>query len=702
MKLIICEKPAQAREYSNVLSKYTNSEFKKEDGYFINSKDIIISYAIGHLIELANPELYDQKYKAWKIEDLPIIPEPFKLSISEGKAKQFKILEGLIKKAEVIYNATDAEREGELIFRYILDKTGINQKTKTIKRIWVTDYQYETIVKAYENAKNHDEYYNLYLSAKARSESDWLIGINATRTLTVASKTNTTLTLGRVQTAVLRLIVDRYLKNKNFVVEKLYIPFINIDAQNLELVYNFNFLNKEDALLVLNDTNQRYVPEIIQETKEIKQPVLFSLVDLQVLCNQKYNYNATKTLELAQSLYEKKLISYPRTDSNYLTSALKEDSKQILSFYKNNYAAKINEKIKDSDFVNDIDSHFIFNDKKTSDHYAIVPLKHNNESYEKLKEDEGNVFIEIIKRFLQCFMNKLILDETKIRISITKDQFYYKNFKNIVYPGYTLLDNKVDKNEDFLNIDISKIKNTYVNVINKEIKEGKTAPPELFTEATLLKAMKNPLAHENIDENRDSVKSLGTPATNDQFLPILIKRNYVNFQKKYIVPTNLGLNIIENLKDTKLNSIALTAEIEFQLKNVRNGILSYEKYKEAIKKYTQDITEQIKGIAIDVGTNVEIDKKEALKCPCCKNGKLYLAQSKKNLYCSNYKAEEICNFILYLNIAGKKLTDKNIVDLLEKKETKLLEFTSAKSGHKYKAKIILNKDFKTELNFDNK
>ena len=181
-----------------------------------------------------------------------------------------------------------------------------------------------------------------------------------------------------------------------------------------------------------------------------------------------------------------------------------------------------------------------------------------------------------------------------------------------------------------------------------------------------------------------------------------MKRNYVNFEKKYIVPTNLGINIIHNLKDSKLNSIALTAEIEFQLDNVRNGILTYDKYKVAINKYTRDITEQIKTIAADVGTNVDLDKKEALKCPCCNTGKLYLAQSKKNLYCSNYKSSEICNFILYLNIAGKKLTQKNILDLIDKKETNLLEFTSSKTGNKYKAKIILNKEFKTELNFDNK
>lgn len=706
MKLIICEKPLQAQEYVKVLTKYTNSQFKREEGFFSSSdKTLIVSYAIGHLFELSNPEIYNEKYKSWNVEDLPIIPDNFKLSLSDGKAKQFKILQKLIKESSIIYNATDGAREGELIFRYILQGSGVNQDSKIIKRIWVTDYKYETIKKAYENAKDQKEYNNLYLSAKARSESDWLIGINATRILTVASKSNATLTLGRIQTAILNLIVNRYLKNKNFVVTKLFTPAIILEYNDLELNLNLNYENLIEAKTVLEKTNKIYTPDINQESVEIKQPVLFSLVDLQIFCNKKFNFNATKTLEIAQKLYESKLISYPRTDSNYLTEALKNETVNNLNFLKENYLIDFNKDIdKSKDFINDPKNHFIFDDKKTSDHYAIVPLEHASSDLSKLDEEEINVFMEIIKRFLQCFMNKIKVDQTKIKINITNDLFYFKNFKNITYKGYSLLEDRNEENDnenEYLNIDISQLKNKQLEIKTKRIKEGKTSPPQLFTEATLLAAMKNPLAHENISDNREAVKTLGTPATFNQYLPILLKRNYVINQKKFIVPTNLGESIILNLKDTKLNSISLTAEIEYQLNNISNGTLSYDKYMLAIHKYTKEITEQIKGIAIDVGTNVQIkDKKEALGCPCCKNGKLYLAQSKKNLYCSNYKTEEPCNFILYINIAGKKLTEKNIKDLILKKETSVLEFKN-KTGHSYKAKIKLSTEFKTELEFIN-
>jgi len=708
MNLIVCEKPNVAIEFVKVFEKYTSSKFQKEQGYFHNPKGFVITYAVGHLIELAEPEDYDTSYKIWNAQVLPIIPNDFKIKVIKEKSKQYKVVEDLIRQAKTIYNATDAGREGELIFRYILEKAQENKISfmdKLIKRIWINDYEYETIVNSFVNSKEQDcaEYYNLYLSAKARSQSDWLIGINATRMLTLGTKSNFPLSLGRVQTAVLKIIVERYLKNKNFVFENLFTSsvYIKIDNNLYELVLNESYKQKSEAQIILDSTKNSCSLSVEKNEKKTRQPVLFSLIDLQIHCNKNYDFDATKTLDIAQSLYEKKFISYPRTDSNYLTTALKDETARNLEYFKKTFLQKFSSEAQEKDFIKNPKDHFIFNDDKTSDHYAIVPLPRTK--YDSLNQDEQIVLNEIIKRFMQCFMEKPIIEETQIKINYNEKLFYYKNFKAVQYKGFLLLDTKAknEKVEGFeeKSIDL-KHNNSLIDIYSKQIKTGRTTAPELFTESALLLAMKNPLSHEKIEENRENIKSLGTSSTFNTYLPLLIQRKYVFFQKKYIVPTELGIKIIENLKDTKLSSISLTAEIEHQLENVRNGKLTYVNYMKAINRYTNDITVQIKNIASNISSNVEHkkDKNEAKNCPKCSTGKLYLAKSKRNYYCSNYNAENPCDFILYTNIAGRSLSEIQINDLVDKKETDVLEFKN-KTGHKYKAKIVLTESFKTDMKF---
>lgn len=696
-ELIICEKPAQAKEYVNVFTKYLSKPFRAEKGYYTNG-DLTISYAIGHLIQLADASIYDPKYSHWNLEHLPIIPESFKYVVSTSTKAQYLVLKSLIKTHSTIYNAADAEREGELIFRLILNQTNENCTAKTIKRIWLTDYQYETVVNCYKNAKLQVEYDNLYDAARARQIADWLIGINATRTLTVASKTNTTLTLGRVQTAILRLIVDRYNKYINFISEDTFTPFIIIN--NFDLTLNKSFLVLEDAKNIIAKTPGNSKIEYHSETKKVKQPLLFSLTELQVLCNQKHNYTASQTLEFAQKLYENKIISYPRTSSNYLTEALKNDVNAILDFLKENYYHSDNKL--DHSFLDNINNHFIFNDSKTSDHYALIPLKHNVKEISKLTTEEKNVFDEIVKIFFKCFSEPAIVEEISLKVNTDNDQiFYYKNFKNIKYKGFLFFDQKEENKEnDTLSLSLNKevIENKMFPITKVEIKKGKTTTTNLFTEATLLQAMKNPTSYEKIEENQEFVKSLGTPATNDKFLPILLKRNYVSMEKKYIVPSELGLKIINALSETKLTSISLTAQIEYELENIRQGKLSYEKFLLATIRYATKITSEIKENAERIGESVKVEDKERIICPCCKKGFLYLAKSKKNYYCSEFKSEPACDFILFTNVFGKKLSASNINDLITKRKTKVMEFTNTKN-HKYKAYLILNEKFKIEMAF---
>jgi len=521
--------------------------------------------------------------------------------------------------------------------------------------------------------------------------------------LTLGTKSNFPLSLGRVQTAVLKIIVERYLKNKNFVVENLFTPSVSINIDNTiyELVLNESYKQKSEAQTILDTTNSSYVLNVHKKEKAVRQPALFSLIDLQIHCNKLYDFDATKTLDIAQSLYEKKFISYPRTDSNYLTTALEGDTLKNLDYFKKTFLQKFSSETQEKDFIKNPKNHFIFNDSKTSDHYAIVPLPKSK--YDSLNQEEQIVLNEIIKRFLQCFMEKSIIEEIQVKIIYNAELFYYKNFKAVQYKGFSFLDTKSKKTAtDGLEekcIDI-KHNNNLVNIDSKQIKIGKTTAPELFVESTLLMAMKNPLAHEKLEENKENIKSLGTSSTFNTYLPLLIQRKYVFFQKKYIVPTELGIKIIENLKGTKLSSVALTAEIEYQLENIRNGKLTYDNYMKAMNQYTTDITNQIKNIATNISPNVEPkkDKNEAKNCPKCSSGKLYLAKSKKNYYCSNYNDENPCDFILYTNIAGKRLSEKQINDLIDKKTTDTLELKN-KTGHKYKAKIILSETFKTEIQF---
>jgi len=476
---------------------------------------------------------------------------------------------------------------------------------------------------------------------------------------------------------------------------------IKIDNNLYELILNESYKQKSEAQTILDSTKSSYNLSVEKKEKKTKQPVLFSLIDLQIHCNKIYGFDATKTLDTTQSLYEKKHISYPRTDSNYLTSALKDETVKNLEYFKKTFLQKFSSEAQEKDFIKKPKDHFIFNDNKTSDHYAIVPLPRNR--YDSLNEEEQIVLNEIVKRFMQCFMEKYIIEETQVKIKYEEKLFYYKNFKAIQYKGFLLLDTK-SKNEienifEEKSIDL-KHNNSLINIDSKQIKTGKTTAPELFTESALLLAMKNPLSHEKIEENRENIKSLGTSSTFNTYLPLLIQRKYVFFQKKYIVPTELGIKIIENLKDTKLSSISLTAEIEYQLENVRNGKLTYDNYMKAMNRYTNDITFQIKNIASNISSNVEHkkDKNDAKNCPKCSSGKLYLAKSKRNYYCSNYNNEIPCDFILYTNIAGKSLSEKQINDLVDKKETDVLEFKN-KAGHKYKAKIVLSDSLKTDLKF---
>ena len=707
MKLLICEKKLQAEKFAQVFSKYSGKPYKLTGGYYSNGTDLNIGFAQGHIVQLVEAESYDEKYKQWKKEDLPIIPNPFKLEVNKDKVNMYKNLKEIACQADVIYNATDPAREGELIFRYIIDKIGKNalKNNVTFKRLWCNAYEYKTVIDAYENAKPLSDYDNLYDCAKARSHSDWLIGINSTRMLTVSTKSKNPLSLGRVQTAVLRIIVDRFLENQNFVSQKTFTPVITLSDSNLTLKLNKYFLDEQEAKKLLDSLSSKvHLNKDVTKGKE-KQPELFSLVKLQILLSKKFGFSADSTLSYAQKLYEEGLISYPRTDSSYLTNDQKGTISTLINTIKGNNIYNLSGK----DFLSEeqIQKHFIFNDSKTSDHYAMIPTCGDIAKAQKLGKEEGLVFEEILKRFIRCFMQEAEIQRTKYSVKLEEKLAFTTSGKIILKAGHLKLQGKEEVNQD------SEEQNTLpdlqegdYSINQKQIREGKTTPPPLFTESSLLEAMEKPQKFINLEEtsnekvNKEILREihLGTPATIHMFIPILTLRKYINIEKKNVIPTKLGIAVIEQLKNTKIAQVALTLNIEEKLEDIAQGKITYDRFMRAITSYVNDILKQIEQTSNKISENIEQPTpKKYLKCPKCKNGNLYLAKTKVNYYCSNIgkEGDEHCDFSLFLNQYNKKLSEKNIKDLVEKGRTSdIIKGMKSQNGKEMEGYLLFTEDFK--------
>lgn len=709
MKLLICEKKLQAEKFAQVFSKYSGKPYKLVGGYFSNGTDLNIGFAQGHIVQLVEAEQYDEKYKHWNKEDLPIVPNPFKLEVNKEKVNMYKNLKEIACQADVIYNATDPAREGELIFRYIIDKIGKNalKNNVSFKRLWCNAYEYKTVIEAYENAKPLSDYDNLYDCAKARSHSDWLIGINSTRMLTVSTKSKNPLSLGRVQTAVLRIIVDRFLENQNFVSQKTFTPIITLADSGLQLKLNEYFLDEQEAQKILNS-----LPSKVHLNKEVtngkeKQPELFSLVKLQILLSKKYGYSADMTLSYAQRLYEEGLISYPRTDSSYLTNDQKETINTLINNLKNNNAFNLST----NDFLSkeEIYKHFIFNDSKTSDHYAMIPTCGDIEKAKKLGEKEGIVFEEILKRFIRCFMPQAEVQRTKYFVKLENKLAFVTSGKIILKAGHLKLQGKEEVQDDEEQTALPNLQEGDYSVSEKSIREGKTVPPPLFTESSLLEAMEKPQKFIKLEDspnenhNKDILKEihLGTPATIHMFIPLLTKRGYINIEKKKVIPTKLGISVIEQLKNTKIAQVALTLNIEEKLEDIAQGKVSYTNFMKAITNYVIDILKQIEQTSNKISENIERpEPKEYMKCPKCKNGNLYLGKTKINYYCSNIgkEGDEHCDFTLFINQYNKKLNEKNIKDLVEKGKTSdIVKGMKSQNGKEMEGYLYFQEDFKKVL-----
>ena len=558
--LVISEKPSVAISISKVLGAT-----KKKDGYY-EGNGYKVSWCVGHLIQMANPDSYDEKYAKWNIEDLPIIPSEYKYEIMKPTKKQFNILKKLMNDKDVkfVINACDAGREGESIFRLVYLQANCKKK---MKRLWISSMEDSAIKEGFDNLKEGKDYDNLFESAQARAIADWLVGMNISRLYSCLYKQN--YSVGRVQTPTLSMIVKRDDEIANFKKEKYYTVELELDGFTLS-TERIDSLEVAEQLKNLIEGRIEIV-DVIQKEKITKPDLPFDLTTLQRECNKYFGYSAKQTLDYAQSLYEKKLITYPRTDSRCLT----ED---MITSTINNILGK-----------NDFDTErikVVFNSKKVTDHHAIIPTVSSlSEDISKLPESEAKVYRLISNKLHAGVGYPLIENTTKIVAEFDGFEFTSTG-KVIKEEGFTkyLKEYKSKKNEDLELPDVS-IRDV-ITIENKEIKEKYTQPPKHFTEDTLLKAMElagNDALEKGVEVEREG---LGTPATRAGIIENLIYKEFIERDKKNLIATPKGKSLIEIVADN-FKSAEMTAQWEMELSEIAQG-------KSSKKEFLEKIEEQIK------------------------------------------------------------------------------------------------------------
>lgn len=632
--LVLAEKPSVGRDIARVLKCN-----KKGNGYIEGNK-YIVTWALGHLVTLADPEQYNKKYKNWSLEDLPILPKEGKLVVIRQTGKQFNTVETQLKRKDVdkIIIATDAGREGELVARWILEKTNIK---KPIQRLWISSVTDKAIKDGFNNLKDGKKYENLYRAAQARAEADWIVGINATRALTV--KYNSQLSCGRVQTPTLAMIAQREEEIRNFRSKDYY--GIRLNTKDLKLMWqdknnntrSFNENNINKIIEKIKDKDGKVV-EVNKSYKKTYAPGLYDLTELQRDANRIFNFSPKETLSIMQNLYERhKILTYPRTDSKYLSEdmidTLKDRVKAInIEPYKKFASQILNQNIKTNKF-------FIDN-KKVTDHHAIIPTE-ERVILSELNNNERKIYDLVVKRFLAVLYPKFEYEQTRIKVKVGEEYFVAKG-KVVIKEGWKEIYSNIyneEVEED--------IKDQTLPVINKgdtlkisaiEKTSGKTSPPPYFNEGTLLVAMENPtkyMENKNTELAKilDETGGIGTVATRADIIEKLYKTFLIENRGKDIFITSKGKQLLD-LVPEDLKSPTLTASWEKKLSLIENGKLNKETFLGEMKEYSKSIVKEIKNSE----ETFKHDNLTRTKCPDCgkymlevktKKGRMYVCQDRE-------------------------------------------------------------------------
>ena len=542
--LVIAEKPSVARSISKVIGAY-----KHEDGY-LEGGDCVVSWCLGHLAEYAAPEYYDECYKSWRFDDLPILPEEWKLLVSEDKKAHFNILRKLLRSKDFDYvvNACDAGREGEAIFRRVY---GLAGSKLPVKRLWISSMEDSAIQQGFDSLKDGAEYDNLFAASECRAKADWLIGMNGTRAFT--KKYGRRQTIGRVQTPTLAMLTERQNKIQNFVKE----PYYKVEITGNGIVAESERMAQEqdaDIMQAACDGQCAVVGSIERKRKEQSAPKLYDLTTLQREANRYYGFTASQTLKIVQELYEEKLATYPRTDSQYITEDMQQTMADLLKHYGG-----------EADGVKQV-----VNNKKVTDHHAILPtLESCKRGSNSLSGDKEKVFALIVWKMRQAVQPSYIYEDVLVTVCC-QDRKFTANYKNVLQAGYTAMPVPFAEQEKSKDMAFPKKleQGEVIPVVSAEKKQGFTSPPKAFTEDTLLSAMES--AGNKEFEKDTEKKGLGTPATRAAILEKLVSSGYVERKGKQILPSAEGITAIANIPDY-LKSASMTAEWENKLLRMERG-----------------------------------------------------------------------------------------------------------------------------------
>ena len=667
MKLVIAEKPSVAKTIAKVIGAS-----KHNDGY-LSGGGYAVSWCFGHLAELAQAESYNESYSKWKYDDLPIIPDAWQYAVSEDKRKQFEIISSLMHDESIteVINACDAGREGELIFRNVYNLTGCQ---KPMKRLWISSMEDTAIRDGFNNLRPGSEYDALYNAALCRSKADWLVGINATRLFSVLY--HRTLNVGRVISPTLAMIVQREAEIKAFKSEPFYKVFLDFDGFIAE---SGRFADEESAAAVAQICNneEAVVKAVERKEKSEKAPTLYDLTTLQREANRTLGYTAQQTLDYLQSLYEKKLCTYPRTDSKFLTEDMKNTVNEIVA---------ISADVLGLMSPNSINKDKVCNNKKVSDHHAIILTKSvKNTDTHSLLAGEQEILKLIAKRTLCAVSEPYVYTETSAVICCGGKEFNAKG-KSVINLGWKAFV-KTDEEDN----NLPKLSEGQMLITNYiSVKEGKTTPPKHFTEDTILSAMENAGANDIPDEAER--KGLGTPATRAAIIEKLVSVGFVTRTKGQknvnLIPEGIGASLITILPE-ELQSPLLTAQWEQQLLLIEKGEINPDDFMSAIEDMVNTLVRDYK--VIDGAEVLFPSGREVVgKCPRCGSN---VAESKKGYFCEKNN----CRFALWKD--NRFLTSKR-VSLSSKMAEKLLKdgkayvsgIYSEKTGKKYDAFIVMTDD----------
>lgn len=689
MKVCIAEKPSVARDIAMILGAK-----ERKDGY-LSGNGYAVTWGFGHLVGLAMPEAYG--IQSFRRENLPIFPEKFLLvprQVKEGKTykddpgvvKQLAVIKELFDKCESIIVATDSGREGELIFRYIYNYLNCS---KPFSRLWISSLTDRAIREGLDNMKDGREYDNLYRSAKARSEADYLVGLNSSQALCISAGQGV-FSLGRVQTPTLMMICNRYMENKNFTPQKFWQLRVQSDKAGTEFsALSITKYNKvEEAKGDLEKVRSAGTLQVTAcERKEAVQdaPLLYDLTTLQKEANIRHGFSADKTLSIAQRLYEAKVLSYPRTGSRYISEDVFEiipERIRLLAFYPcfAAYAATMEGQTLNSRSVNAA---------KVTDHHALLVTE--NQPGE-LEADDRIIYEMVAARMLEAFSSKCVMEKTAVKLQAGDVTFAVRG-SVIKVPGWRSVLN-LSEEEDEDNATLPELhEGDNLSIIKSEPLEKQTKPRPLHTESSLLGAMESAAKDLENEEERQAMKEvgIGTPATRAAIIETLFSRDYIRREKKSLVPTEKGLTVYSIVKDKKIADVAMTGNWESALAKIETGEMDADTFHREIEVYTAQITTELLNTTVSIASATD-----GPLCPKCKKGHVLFYN--KIARCSNVD----CGLKVFRNVCNKELTDKQITELLVKGKTAVIKGMKGKSGKPFDASLAFDAQFNVTFAFTGK